>query len=238
MNPLVGITAWKRTLDTFYGPESMQTLSAYYTDSVYGAGMTPVIFPAALDPREAESLVGLVDGLLLSGGDDIDPTTYGAENTDSRNANRAVDVLELALAREAKLQGKPVLAICRGLQLLNVALGGTLNQEVTSEGGVHELISRDHVEMNARRHVVRFEDGSIIAETYGSSEAKVNTLHHQGVGTLAGDLVVEGRTDDGLVEAARYDGDWWALGVQWHPERMDGPHLKIFDLLREAIETG
>lgn len=236
MTPLVGITAWRRTLDTFYGPDTLQTLSTYYTDSVVDAGMTPVLLPAALGPEMADQLIGAVDGLVLSGGDDVDPATYSAENTRSHNVSPEVDVFEIALAAAARRQRKPVLAICRGLQILNVALGGTLTQEVTSDGGVHELISRDHVEMNARRHVVRFERDSILSDLYDAEEAKVNTLHHQGLQRVADALVVEGRSDDGLVEAARYAGNWWALGVQWHPERLEEDHKTIFTAFKAAIE--
>lgn len=235
MKPIVGITSWRRRLDTFYGPDTLQTLSTHYTDSVSAAGMIPLMFPAALEPDDAPGLVATVDGLLISGGDDVDPTSYGAENTDSKNAFPEVDRFEIAVARTAREQAKPVLAICRGLQLLNVALGGNLIQEVTSEGGVHEPVTRDHEAMQARRHVVRFEEGSVLARMYRASEAKVNTLHHQGLDRIADDLIVEGRSDDGLIEAARYSGDWWALGVQWHPERLDGDHQRIFAELRKAI---
>jgi putative glutamine amidotransferase len=237
MTPLVGITAWRRTLDTFYGPDTLQTLSTYYTDSVVDAGMTPVVLPTALGPDVAHRLVDVVDGLVLSGGDDVDPASYDAENAHSHNVSPDVDEFEMALVAAAQEKGTPVLAICRGLQILNVALGGTLSQEVTSEGGIHELISRDHVEMNARRHVVRFKPDSILAGLYDAEEAKVNTLHHQGVDRLADDLIVEGLSDDGLVEAARFGGDWWALGVQWHPERLDGGHRAIFTAFLEAIEA-
>lgn len=235
MKPVIGITSWKRRLDTFYGPDDLQTLSAYYTDSVSNAGMTPVLFPSSLEPDDAPLLVEMVDGVLLSGGDDIDPAIYHEENTDSHKVSAIADRFEIAVVEAARNQGKPALVICRGLQLLNVALGGSLNQEVTSEGGVHELISRDHEEMNARRHVVTFEPGSIMARVYGSTEAKVNTLHHQGVARLAEGLIVEGRTDDGLIEAARFSGGWWAVGVQWHPERLDGDHQEIFAEFRRAI---
>lgn len=235
MKPLVGITSWKRRLDTFYGPEDLQTLAAFYTDSVAGGGMLPVMFPSSLDPADADPLVAAVDGVLISGGDDIDPATYGAENTDSKPISREADDFEIAVVEAARRQDKPLLAICRGLQLLNVVYGGTLNQEVTSAGGVHELISRDPEEMNARRHVVTFEEGSTIARIYGAEEAKVNTLHHQGIARVAEGLVVEGRTDDGLIEAARVAGDWWALGVQWHPERMDGDHQEIFAEFRRVL---
>jgi putative glutamine amidotransferase len=236
MKPLVGITSWKRRLETFYGPDVLQTLSTYYTDSVGAAGMAPILFPSSLDPSDAPALVRTVDGVLLSGGDDVDPSTYGAENTDSLKSQPAADQFEIAVVQAARSQGKPVLAICRGLQLLNVALGGTLLQEVTTAGGVHDLISSDHEEMNARRHVVRFEDGSILERVYGSWEAKVNTLHHQGIERLADRLIIEARTDDDLIEAARCAGDWWALGVQWHPERLDGDHQKLFEEFRRAIE--
>lgn len=238
MKPLVGITSWRRHLETFYGPDTLQTLSTHYIESVSAAGMIPVMFPAALDPNDADRLVEMIDGVLISGGDDVDPSSYGAANTASKNTSSEVDEFEVAVARAAQHQGKPVLAICRGLQLLNVALGGTLLQEVTSEGGVHEPVTRDHEEMQARRHVVRFESESTLAAMYGAREAKVNTLHHQGVDRIADDLIVEGRTDDGLIEAARYSGNWWALGVQWHPERLDGDHQLIFTELRKAIQAG
>lgn len=236
MSPLVGITSWRRRLETFYGPDTLQTLSVYYTDSLVAAGMTPVLFPGALPTADADRLVAMVDGVVLSGGDDIDPISYGAENTDSKRSHTEVDAFEIAVVGAARAQGKPVLAICRGLQMLNVALGGTLRQEVTSEDGVHDTISDDHEEMSARRHVVRFEGGSLLAGVYGTSEAKVNTLHHQGVERLADELVVEGRTDDGLIEAVRYAGDWWALGVQWHPERLEGDHQRLFAEFKKVME--
>lgn len=239
MRPLVGITAWRRQLDTFLGPEVLQTLSVSYTEALITTGMTPLVFPNGQDAPEAERLVSLVDGLLISGGDDVDPISYGTEATDARGQDLAADEFEVALVLAARSQGKPVLAICRGLQLLNVALGGTLQQEITSKGGVHELIteSSDPNDLNAWHHVVRFEPDSVLAGLYGNEEAKVNTLHHQGVDVLAPGLVIEGRTDDGLIEAARCDGDWWALGVQWHPERMDGDHHALFHAFRKAMET-
>lgn len=238
--PLVGINAWRRRLDTFYGPDTLMTLSTSYTDSMVEAGLTPIIIPAALDPSEANRFVSLVDGLVLSGGDDVHPATYGAVPTVSHGIDRDADRFEIALIAAAREAGKPVLAICRGLQILNVALGGTLHQEVTSAGGVHELITdeTDNEEMAARRHVVRFESDSIIGGLYGAAEAKVNSLHHQGIDELAPDLVVEGKSDDGLIEAARCRGNWWALGVQWHPEKMDLDHRHLLVALREEILSG
>lgn len=234
---LVGVTSWRRRLETFYGPDTLQTLSTHYTDALANADMVPVMFPAGLDPADAKRLVAAVDGVLLSGGDDVDPTTYRAENTDSKRSSSEVDRFELAVFEAARAQGKPVLAICRGLQLANVALGGTLRQEVTSEGAIHDLIGNDHEELNARRHVVTFEPGSILSGIYRSAEAKVNTLHHQGLDRLGEGLVVEGRTDDGLIEAVRWDGEWWMLGVQWHPERLEGDHQRLFEAFRDQLRS-
>lgn len=236
MKPIVGVTSWRRRLDTYYGPDTLQTLSKHYTDALVAAGLVPMMFPAALDPADAERLVASVDGVLLSGGDDVDPSVYRAENTDSKRSSVDVDEFEIAVVESARSQGKPLLAICRGLQLLNVALGGTLKQEVTTADGVHDVITSDHEEMNARRHVVSFEPGSVLSEVYGASEAKVNTLHHQGVDRLADGLAIEGRSDDRLIEAARWDGDWWALGVQWHPERLGGDHQRLFQVFKEQMK--
>jgi putative glutamine amidotransferase len=239
MRTLVGVTAWRRTLDTFYGPDRLQTLSTFYSDSLLAAGMLPLIFPNGQDPANADALVSVVDGVLVSGGDDLDPATYGDEPTASKHFDPEVDRFELAIVEAARRQKKPLLAICRGLQTLNVATGGTLSQEVTSPGGIHEPFTKETTsdEMNARRHVVRLAPGSLLGGIYESDEAKVNTLHHQGIRDLGRDLVVEATADDGLVEAVRFDGDWWALGVQWHPERMEGEHQRVFGAFHEAIQS-
>lgn len=238
MSPLVGVTTWRRALDTFYGRDTLMTLSVSYIDAMLDAGLTPVMIPAGLEPGEATRMISLVDGLLISGGDDVDPASYDAEPTTSKGIDPDVDLFETALIEAARGMGKPVLAICRGLQILNVALGGTLRQEVTSSGGAHELIDAetDSEEMSKRRHLVRFEAGAVLAHVYGSGEAEVNTLHHQGIDTLAPGLVVEGRSEDGLIEAARCDGGWWALGVQWHPEKMGTGHRGLLDLFREQMQ--
>lgn len=239
MKPVIGITAWRRTLDTFYGPDRLHTLSTYYSDSVIEAGMVPVMFPAGQNPEAAPQLVAMVDGILLSGGDDVDPSAYGEDNSASVKVDYDVDQFEIAIIRAAQSAGKPLLGICRGLQILNVAFGGTLAQEVTSEDGIHEPFIRgtDPDLWTARRHRVGFEPDSILGSVYQSDSAHVNTLHHQGVGVLGDHLIVEGRADDGLVEAFRCEGDWWALGVQWHPERLEGEHQNIFAAFKAAVEA-
>ncbi|HEY5889606.1 MAG TPA: gamma-glutamyl-gamma-aminobutyrate hydrolase family protein [Acidimicrobiia bacterium] len=237
MTPLVGITAWRRELGTYLGRERLQTLSDYYSNAVIAAGITPIIFPNGQASESAGRLVGLVDGLILSGGDDVSPETYGETITNATGDDTTVDQFEIALVREARAQGKPVLAICRGLQLLNVALGGTLHQDVTGTP-VHAPFEPvgDPEDMASRFHVVSLRPDSILAGLYKSQEIKTNTLHHQGVKDLSPELIVEGTTDDGLIEAARCEGSWWALGVQWHPERSSFEEREpLFSAFREAL---
>lgn len=238
MRPIVGVTAWRRELNTFLGPEVLQTISAYYTNALIDSGMTPMVIPNAQEPSEAGRFVDLIQGLVLSGGDDVDPSSYDARPDGSKVFDKTVDDFEIALVQAARAQGKPVLAICRGLQILNVALGGTINQEVLAEGTVHDAINdqTDPAELNERRHVVHLVEDSLLEDLYGASEVKVNTLHHQSIEELASDMRVEARSEDGLIEAARCDGRWWALGVQWHPERMDDGHHQLFGAFRQAIE--
>ncbi|MDH3189702.1 MAG: gamma-glutamyl-gamma-aminobutyrate hydrolase family protein, partial [Acidimicrobiia bacterium] len=164
--------------------------------------------------------------------------TYDQGHKSSTGTNREVDAFEIAVVEAARDQNKPLLAICRGLQLLNVALGGTITQDVTRPGTAHEPFpeSADPDEVNQRRHNVHFEPGSLLASWYEGSELKVNTLHHQGIDRLAPGLIVEGRADDGLIEAARCDDAWWSIGVQWHPERMDADMQQpLFSRFKAAI---
>ena len=234
--PLVGITAWRRDLDTFLGPERLQTLSDFYVNAVAEAGMRPVIIPNGQNTERAERYIEMVDGLLLSGGGDIVPATYGATLEHAEEADDSVDRFEIALIQAAKTAGKPVLGICRGLEVLNVALGGSLHQNIARPGTVHEPVVGDPDEINSRRHVVTLEPDSELARWHGSDQLKVNTLHHQGIAALAPELIPLGRTEDGLIEAASAGVGWWAYGVQWHPERMDDPlRQPLFAAFREAI---
>ncbi len=136
MSPIVGITSWKEGWTPSTGRTTCRPCPPSTPTPWSKRRMTPLMFPSSLDPATAEGLVALVEGVVLSGGDDIDPLTYGEVNTASTKVSRASDQFEIAVVAAARRQGKPVLAICRGLQLVNVALGGTLEQEVTSAGGV------------------------------------------------------------------------------------------------------
>jgi gamma-glutamyl-gamma-aminobutyrate hydrolase PuuD len=186
-----------------------------------------------------------LDGLLLQGGADVSPQTYAASDMRPEwPGDRVRDMYELELLYEFIESGKPVLGVCRGCQLINVAFGGTLYQDIATEvptAGVHVSEFYDQ-----HRHSVRFPDGSTLASMFpGRREAIVNSIHHQAVKTLGRDLNIEAvSANDGLIEAVRYRRAPFVVGVQWHPEfhRAGGPELldctPLLDtFLRAARET-
>lgn len=192
-----------------------------YTDALQRAGVIPVAVPP-LSPDAAQALIQRVDGLVLSGGEDVEARHYG--QTPHANAEAASpdrDHSELALVHAARARGLPTLAICRGLQIANVAFGGTLIQDIASQRPDALRHTRDDV--RARRvHDVTVEPGTRLARALGAERLTVNSLHHQAVDRLGDGLRVAARAGDGLVEAAEWAGaDWWMLGVQWHPEELD-----------------
>ena len=186
-----------------------------YSTAVAEAGGLPLILPA--DEASAEhpgQLLDLLDALMLSGGADIDPATYGAEpgpRTEGYRAER--DHFELALAREALARDLPVLGVCRGMQVLNVACGGTLEQELAD--------SETHLHTPGRfaDHGVRLAPGSLAASAVGGPELRVRSHHHQGVAELGDGTVASGWSEPGgLVEAIELPSRRWALGILWHAE--------------------
>jgi putative glutamine amidotransferase len=184
-----------------------------------------------LDPGSPAlgELVDDIDGLVLQGGSDVCPRTYGEEPLDPAwEGDEARDRYEIDLLRRVHELGKPVLGVCRGAQVLNVAFGGTLFQDIATQvdttltpGRAH----RDWERYDANRHPIAIEPGSGLAHLYpGVAEGMVNSVHHQAAKDVGDGLVVEARaTDDGVVEALRLDpaaglGDGYVVGVQWHPE--------------------
>lgn len=197
-----------------------------------------VIMPDDLDEREAHALLDRFDGLLLLGGGDLDPQTYGqarAEETYGVIGRR--DGFELPLVRAAVERGLPTLAICRGHQVLNVALGGTLEQHIASgEGGVHHGLPG--VEGGSAMHEVRVQDGSRLATAMGTTLARVSSHHHQAVEKLGDGLEPVAWADDGVVEGIELDSDAWTVGAQWHPEDTaadDRVQQRLFDAFVEQV---
>ena len=199
-----------------------------YVASVHRAGGVPVLLPPLPDGA-AEALAG-VDGLLVAGGADVEAERYGAVPRDGDDApRRDRDAWELALLDEALRQGVPVLGICRGAQVLNVAAGGTLHQHLPDVVGsdVHRPAPAQHGRVR-----VAVEPGSALADVVGPA-ADVPCYHHQAVDRLGRGLRATARAEDGTVEAVELPGDAFVLGVQWHPE-LDVHDDRLFAALVQA----
>ena len=216
--PLIGLTCWERPYETKYAAaERTHMLSSTYTDALVAAGATPILLPS-VGLEHVEVVIAALDGLVISGGGDIDPARYGAINTESAEIDSRRDAWELALVRAARLTGTPLLGVCRGCQVLNVALGGTLNQHVWGSGPHPDLWNEDRTKLANGEHGV--ELSGVLADIYGTDRRAVNSLHHQSIDRLGDGLDIVATAPDGHVEGVVASDGWPALAVQWHPERL------------------
>ncbi|GAC1546687.1 MAG: gamma-glutamyl-gamma-aminobutyrate hydrolase family protein [Acidimicrobiales bacterium] len=208
-------------------PPHRHSVHRAYADAIWAVGVTPVLLavppPYAVDRFVAAAMA--CDGIVLSGGGDVDPASYGEETTaDLMSTDPDRDAAELAVVRAAREGHRPLLGICRGVQVLAVAAGGRLHQHLPAAGFTgHWAEERQHDTV----HAIRSEPGSV-AETVLAGVATVNSIHHQGVADPGGDLTPTAWSGDGLIEALEADG---VLGIQWHPERLasrDPRHLAPF----------
>jgi putative glutamine amidotransferase len=207
------------------GDTSRVRLTAAYVTALENAGLVPLIVPPLSSDRAAAAVLDSVSGLVLTGGEDVDPARYGEERHEKlHSVNAARDATESILVEEAKARGMPVLAICRGIQILNVALGGTLVQDIASQ--CETTIDHDEDRpRDSRSHAITVEPGSLIANAIGTEHLTVNSFHHQSVKRVADGMRVTARSPDGIIEGLEStDEDWWVMAVQWHPEEMtDSP---------------
>lgn len=215
--PLVAVTATSEVVRDI----PRVRVNRAYTDALIRAGLTPLVIPP-LEPEAAERLVARVDGLVLTGGDDVDARLYGQEPHPTADAaDAARDRSEIALARAARAAGLPTLAICRGVQVLNVAFDGTLVQDIASQRPGALVHTRADARAE-RVHEVALAAGTRLAALCGAPRIGVNSMHHQALDRVADGLRLAARADDGIVEAVEWADDaWWMVGVQWHPEELD-----------------
>jgi putative glutamine amidotransferase len=240
--PLIGVTTSEVRRKKYSQPlpqgdlkQPELALGLTYTRAVESAGGLPVML-APLDEAGIAPLVEHLAGICVSGGPDIDPAAYGADRHPKLGpVEPELDAFELAVVRRADALGLPVLGICRGSQILNVARGGTLHQHVpdVSDGSVAHRQTESGRETT---HDVRVEPGSRLAAIVGSEDLDVNAFHHQAVDRLGRDLRAVAWADDGIVEAIEGDGEALYLGVQWHVETLVHlpRHLRVFETLVEA----
>ena len=226
--PLIGLTTYRERAVTGVWDTEFALLHNVYVDAVARAGGVPVLLP----PQEhgADEAVQGVDALVLTGGSDVDPERYQQPPHDGTKVIRPWrDDWELRLLARALTADLPVLGVCRGAQLLNVALGGTLDQHIPDTVGHHRHCPAPGVFGQTR---VTLSPGSVLAAVLGPA-ATVACYHHQAVDKLAPELTVAGWSDDDVVEAVELPGHRFTVGVQWHPEQ-DADDLRLFEALVAA----
>ncbi|MCD7034387.1 gamma-glutamyl-gamma-aminobutyrate hydrolase family protein [Metabacillus sp. GX 13764] len=226
--PVIGITC----SNVLYNKLPSIHLNLRYIEAVEAAGGVAAVIPSG-SPEAARDWMEICDGLLLSGGEDIDPGFYGEEKHELTGTTCIErDEMEMALIHRAKEKKLPVFAICRGAQMLNTAFGGTLIQDI-GEMCRNPLQHKQTVRRPEASHSVRLEDGSRLSRILGKTEIDVNSLHHQTFGKLAEGIRIAGKAPDGITEVLECtEPDWPLLAVQWHPEEMsaeDAGMRKLFE---------
>ncbi len=241
--PLVLVSSDLRSID---GMSWHMTPSTYLEAVVYGAGAMPVMLPALAGALDLDAVLDRVDGVLLSGSkSNVHPSLYGEEPTpDHEPYDPARDATTLPLIRRALERGIPLFAICRGYQELNVALGGTLHTEIQNFEGRMDHRPPEAPTSDQRyaiRHKVRVVRQGCIGRVLDADEIDVNSLHRQGLATLADRLRIEATAPDGTIEAVSVEGATaFAVGVQWHPEywvRSDHPSSRLFAAFGDAVRA-
>jgi putative glutamine amidotransferase len=214
-------------------------MSRSYVNALLRAGAAPVLIPHMADGAALRSAYEQLDGLLLPGGGDVDPVHYGESRHAKCNEPSAErDDTELALARWAMEGGMPLLAICRGIQVLNVALGGSLFQDIQAQvPGAQRHAWYPKYPRDRLSHTVSLSPEARLAHIAGESTLAVNSLHHQSVKDIAPGLVVTGHSPDGIIEAVEAPEHPFAIGVQWHPEELAGSDRRAQRLFEAFVEA-
>lgn len=242
MKPLIGITPSPTEDQMGHGTFYRYALSRTYVDSVRVAGGVPVILPT--DDQDVYDILPRLDGLLISGGGDLDPKLYGASEIHpaTYGIDSERDSFEIEAFRYAETHDLPTLCICRGIQVMAVTMGGELEQDIPSAAPQH-LEHRQHHAGKMREDVsqtVTIVPGNPLAESIGADHLDVNSFHHQAVKSAGPTLVTVATAEDGVIEALWHPGMRFGLGVQWHPEMLAAripEHAAIFQALVDAART-
>jgi putative glutamine amidotransferase len=208
-----------------------------YQKSVAVNGGLPVILPF-VEEDLAREMADLCDAVILSGGEDVDPSLFGEDP--HQNIGDTIilrDKVEIQIIKRAMETNKPILAICRGIQILNVALGGTLIQDIPSQ--IKDSIKHTQsVNRNLDTHFISIDEKSKLANIIGETKTRVNSLHHQAIDGLAAGLEIVATSSDGVIEAVEHKSyPNFLLGIQWHPESMASTNDKMNQIFREFIKS-
>ncbi len=189
-----------------------------YIDFVTAFGGIPIMLPPQANAEAVSQVLDIVDGVLIPGGDDIDPALYGQERTSFKDKPKVErDAIEPYLVLQCAERNIPYLGICRGLQIMNVAFGGTLCQSIADLPGDH-LEHWQHLPFQSPSHSVETMTGTLVADVFGAGKIRVNSIHHQAVDRIGSGLSIGAVSEDGIAEALSLLGKDFFVGVQWHPE--------------------
>jgi len=218
VKPVIGISAYPRVVDTSIGPSLLHTASRFYVEGVERAGGVPVVLPVMLADA-VDDVIPAVHGVLLTGGGDVQPSRYGARPvSETHGVDPARDDFDIRLLDRAIAADLPVLATCRGMQVMNVALGGSLIQHVpAATGQAHDYNDR----WREGVHRVKIEPDSHLAAALGATEVAVNSIHHQAVDEAAPGTRAVAWAEDDTIEAIELPGSPHVVAVQWHPELLE-----------------
>lgn len=222
--PLIGITQHP---DDDADRASLDYLLALIVEGVERAGGAPVLIPLNLRAKTLRALYRRLNGVLFSGGGDMQPELYGAtQHATLGGVSAERDRAEMSLMRWSVDEAKPFFGICRGAQVMNVTLGGTLYRDISEHIGAHQHTYAGEAAYTLRPHTIQVEEESKLARLLGQPIVTVNSLHHQAVREVAPGVAVSARSADGLVEAIELPQHPFALAVQWHPEcLLDAPEM-------------
>lgn len=229
--PIIGVTSHVEL-------DYKHSLSNDYVQAVIQAGGIPVILPIGLD-NDVEQIVDKIDGLVVTGGGDIDPTLFGEEpHPKLGTISPGRDSFEIAIIQKVLEADKPILAICRGIQILNIAVGGDMYQDIYTQIDNQLLQHSQKATRYHLAHFVKTTENSLLAEIIGEEQFKVNTYHHQAVRNVPEPFIVSGIASDGVIEAIESTAHKFVVGVQWHPEALavngNEPAKRIFTRLVES----
>ena len=204
---------------SFSKSSALHYIQEPYLRFVEKGGGTPIMLPVINDLEQVDSMVERLDGVIIIGGVDVDPKLYGEQNTHSQGVDRRRDDFEIRLIHEARNRQIPLMCICRGMQVLNVGLGGSLYQDIPKsfEGALKHTRKPEEPETF---HRTRLTADSFLNQIFDAEEFRINSSHHQSVRVPGEGLRIVSRAPDGIVEAVQHVSDRCTVGIQWHPERL------------------
>jgi putative glutamine amidotransferase len=237
--PIIGCTTYRKRVRQ-RRPIDVYGLMPSYIEAITAAGGIPLLIPLGLSDEDMQAIFDRVDGILLPGGGDVEPKIYNGHKKVVRlwGIDPTRDRTEIYMTRAAVSQSKPIFAICRGIQVMNVALGGTLWEDILSL--VPDSIDHDQPDKMPRNHLshtVTLSEDSGVARSMGKTMSWVNSIHHQAIRDVANELEVTATAPDGIVEAAEVPGHPFAIGVQWHPENLIGDDPAMLGLFKGFVKA-